>query len=438
MPLHLATLARERVVFFDCATGTTLQALGLAAGERPETWNIRRPDVLVGFHRQCLEAGAELLKINTFGANSPHFPPGGAFALKDLIFAAVANAKTAIRQTGREGSAWAACGLGPTGKLLAPYGDLAFEDAVAIFREAAAYGAAAGADLILVETMSDTLEAKAAVLGAKEGAPALPLAVTMSFAENGRLLTGGTPAAAVTMMEALGAQAFGVNCGAGPERALRVLPEILRLAHIPVIANPNAGLPRLEGDRSYFDMTPADFAQQCEVIFDLGAALQGGCCGTTPAHIAALTMRLRGRKPVPPQGKDEITLCSARKTLVLGSEPAKIAAFSAAAVEEALQSGIGEDICDEAMELEGDGAELLALQTPAGADPQSAAALVEQLQGASQLPLCFDFAGGGYAALEAMLRRCNGVPLVRCKSREDRQAVQTLAAQYGAVVEAAP
>ncbi len=432
MPIDLKALTRERAIFFDCGTGTTLQAQGLATGDRPEIWSVTRPETLVQFHRACLDAGADLLKINTFGANAAHYPPGGKYALQELISAAVANAKEAIRLCGREGSAWAAFDMGPTGRLLAPYGELAFEDAAAIFREAASLAAEAGADFILIETMSDTLEAKAAALGAKEGAPALPFAVTMTFEENGRLLTGGTAAAALATMEALGAAAFGVNCGAGPERALRILPELLRQSNIPVIVNPNAGLPQVENGRAVFNMTPQAFAEQGEKMFALGAALLGGCCGTTPAHIAALTARLRGKTPVLPHGQHRPILCSARKIL-LPDETPQMGTLDTTVVAETLRSGDWEELCDAAIDLECEGAELLVLPLPADADPSRAAEAVGQLQCMTQLPLCFGFSGGA-AALEAALRHYNGVPLVRCEHKNDRQAVMALAEKYGAEV----
>ena len=433
MPLNLSSLARDRIVFFDCGLGTTLHALSLAAGERPEVWNITKPEALINFHRQCLEAGSEIVSANTFGANAIHFPPGGEYALCDLIFAAVATAKEAIRLAGREGSAWVAFDVGSTGRLLAPFGDLAFENAVAIFREGASIAMEAGADLILMETMSDTQETRAAVLGAKEGAPGLPFAAAMTFEENGRLLTGGTPLTALAAMEALGIQAFGVNCGAGPERALRVLPEILRHAHVPVIAQPNAGLPRVVDGHSVFDLTPEAFAEQCEAIFGLGTALLGGCCGTTPAHIAALYARLQGKKTLPPQGDGSVIICSARKILILGDAAPETGLLDAGIVADAFHSGTWEDLCDAAVDLECDGAELLALPLPADAEPGRAGEMVEQLQSATQLPLCFVYDGNA-SALEAALRHYNGVALMEHKDENGRQAVQALAERYGAVV----
>lgn len=434
MPLNLSSLARDRAAFFDCGTGTTLHALGLAAGERPELWNVTHPGALIDFHRQCLEAGTDILAANTFGANAVHFPPGGAYALKDLIFAAIANAKEAVRRAGREHSAWVAFDVGSTGRLLEPFGDLAFEDAAAAFREAASIAAEAGADLILLETMTDTQETRAAVLGAKEGAPGLPFAVSMTFEENGRLLTGGTASAALATMEALGAQAFGVNCGAGPERALRVLPEILRRARVPVIAQPNAGLPRVVDGHSVFDLTPEAFAEQCEAIFRMGAALLGGCCGTTPAHIAALYKRVQGKKPLPPQGDaSAIVICGARKTLALGDDLPETGVLDENTVAGAFSSGAWEDLCDAAADLECDGAELLALPLPADAAPGKAGEAAEQLQSMTQLPVCFLYAGNA-PALEAALRRYNGVAMVQCKDENTRPSIEALAEKYGAVL----
>ncbi|MDR2526185.1 MAG: homocysteine S-methyltransferase family protein [Oscillospiraceae bacterium] len=427
MALDLRALARERVLFFDCGTGTTLQARGLGAGRRPELWSVEKPEILVDFHRQCLAAGAEMLKINTFGANAAHFPPGEGFPLRDLIFAAVRNAREAIVREGREGSAWVAFDMGPTGQLLAPFGDLPLEEAVALFREAAGCGAAAGADLILAETMGDTLEAKAALLGARLAAPSLPLALTMTFEESGRLLTGGTPEAALLLAEAFGVQAFGVNCGAGPARVKQVLGKILPLAQVPVIANPNAGLPIVEGGQTRFAMPPAEFAAQCAELFDMGAALLGGCCGTTPAHIAALTGLLRGKTPLLPQGGAKKCACSARRTVNLTAQAAEACVLAEADIAEALQSGDAGALCDTALDAECDGAALVEISLPGDADPQAVAALVGQLQCAVQLPLCFR-CEGAIAALEAALLHTNGVPLVFAPGTDG------FVKRYGAIV----
>ena len=195
-------LGRERL-FFDGGTGTLLQAQGLRGGELPETWNLLHPERIRSVHRAYLEAGSDIICTNTFGANALKFPAGGPFDLEAVVRAGVELARAARTEAGREGDAWVALDMGPTGKLLKPMGDLDFEDAVALYAQVVRAGAEAGADLVLVETMSDTYEAKAAVLAARENC-ALPVIVTTVYGENGKLLTGGDVPAVVALLEGTG------------------------------------------------------------------------------------------------------------------------------------------------------------------------------------------------------------------------------------------
>jgi len=316
MQFNIAEMLRRGPVIADGATGTMLQSRGLA-GEGTEIWCLTHPGELLRLHAEYLAAGAMWIKTNTFGANRIKYPPGGEYDLRALVLAAVDLAKQAIADTGRADEIPVLLSVGPTGRLLEPYGDLPFEGAVAIFREAIAWGAEAGADAVLAETFSDTREARAAVIAAKEAAPALPVLCSLTFEDNGRLLSGATPEAAAAILEGLGVAAIGLNCGAGPARAIRVLPRLAAAAHVPVLVNPNAGLPRIEGGRAVFDLPPADFAAQAEQLLALGASILGGCCGTTPAHIDALGKRLRGQKTLPPQGIAEEVICSSREVLPL-------------------------------------------------------------------------------------------------------------------------
>jgi 5-methyltetrahydrofolate--homocysteine methyltransferase len=309
----LTALLAEGPVFFDGGLGTELQAMGLAPGENPCAWNLSHPAEVLAVHRRYLAAGARIIEANTFGANRLEFPA----QWREVVTAGVRLAKEAIRLEGLEGEAFAALDIGPTGRMLEPFGELPLEEAIALFREMAAAGAGEGAGLVTLETFTDTQEARAAVIAAKEAAPGLPLLCSLTFEANGRLLSGATPQAAAAILEGMGVQALGVNCGAGPERARQVLPGLLERARVPVIANPNAGLPRMEDGRAVYDLSPENFALQCEELLRMGASLLGGCCGTAPAHIAALHARLEGKAVCPPQNGAEDCIASPREVIPL-------------------------------------------------------------------------------------------------------------------------
>ncbi|MDR1465679.1 MAG: homocysteine S-methyltransferase family protein [Oscillospiraceae bacterium] len=435
----ITVFEKRQPLFFDGAAGTVFQGMGLLPGERPEVWNLTRPEDVAQLHMRYLSAGADILKTNTFGANRLKFPAAGEYPLEDVVAAGVRAARKAIVLSGREGGAWAALGIGPTGKLLEPLGDLEFEDAVALYQEVAAAGADAGADLILIETMTDGAEAKAAVLGAKTAAPELPVFVTLTFEATGRLLSGGTVAAAAAMLEGLGVAALGVNCGAGPERAALVLPELLAAAHVPVIVNPNAGLPRLEGGQAVFDLTPEEFAARMEDLFGQGAAVLGGCCGTAPDHIAALVSRCKGRMTKQPQGDGRPVVSSAERTVSFGGDVVligeRINPTGKPALQQALREGNFSRIADEAKAQEQAGVHILDVNV--GLPGLDERAVMERtirlLQGISPLPLQIDSASP--AVLEAAMRRYAGCPLVNSVSGKDAsmRTVFPLIQKYGGV-----
>ena len=254
---------KKRRLFFDGGTGSILQAKGLKAGELPETWNILHPEILVELHKDYLKAGADIINTNTFGANGLKFYPGGEFDLEQVIKAAVSNAREAVRQAGKE--AFIALDMGPTGKLLKPLGDLDFEAAVGLYRDIARIGAGEGVDLALIETMSDSYEIKAAVLGVKEACD-LPVFVTMVFDEKGKLLTGGTVESMAALLEGLGVDGIGVNCGLGPVQMKPIVEKLLKVTSLPVIVNPNAGLPRSQEGRTVYDIDSEAFATGMDSI----------------------------------------------------------------------------------------------------------------------------------------------------------------------------
>lgn len=293
----------KELLYFDGGMGTLLQSKGLRPGELPETWNLLHTEEIIDIHRQYFEAGSDIVLTNTFGANALKFHDT-KYDLKEIVSAAVSNVKKAAElgvADGRE--IYTALDIGPTGRLLRPMGDLAFEDAYEAFKEVVCYGEEAGADLVHIETMSDTYEVKAAVLAAKENTE-LPVFATMIFDERGKLLTGGDVLSVVALLEGLRVDALGINCGMGPEQMMPVLDEIIRYTSIPVIVKPNAGLPKQKDGEVYYDVDPMHFAEAMHLVVQKGACMIGGCCGTTPAHIKAMAGRCSGMAPKAPVKKE--------------------------------------------------------------------------------------------------------------------------------------
>lgn len=288
---HLAeALAGRAYLLFDGGMGTLVQAAGLHAVHAvPDLLNLTHPEAIVAIQRQYVEAGADCITTNTFSANRLKLASTDA-TVAEVCAAAAANARAA-------GAPLVAGDIGPTGALLEPLGTLTFDEAFDIFSEQACAAEAAGCDLIVVETMADLLEAKAAVLAAVESTT-LPVFATMTFGEDGRTFLGTTPAIAATTLSALGASAVGLNCSLGPTELAPLVGELAPHDRALVMAQPNAGLPRIQDGETVFDVGPNEFAQAMEAILDAGATVVGGCCGTTPDHIAALRALIDAR-PLP-------------------------------------------------------------------------------------------------------------------------------------------
>lgn len=283
-------LAGRAYLLFDGGMGTLVQAAGLhTIHEVPDLLNLTHPEAIVAIQRQYVDAGADCITTNTFSANRLKLASTDA-TVAEVYAAAAANARAA-------GAPLVAGDIGPTGALLEPLGTLSFDEAFDIFAEQARAAEAAGCDLIVVETMADLLEAKAAVLAAVESTT-LPVFATMTFGEDGRTFLGTTPAIAATTLSALGASAVGLNCSLGPTELAPLVGELAPHDRALVMAQPNAGLPRIQDGETVFDVGPDEFARAMEAILDAGATVVGGCCGTTPAHIAALSALLDAR-PLP-------------------------------------------------------------------------------------------------------------------------------------------
>ena len=438
--MDILSLIRTRLVFADGGMGSLLQARGLGPGEIPEEWNLSHPDEIVAVHRAYFEAGSDFVLSNTFGANPVKLAgEGAAHSCVELVAAAVANARRARDEAGG-GERFVALDIGPTGRLLAPLGDLDFEDAVAAFAEQVRAGAAAGADFVVVETMADLHELKAAVLAVRENCD-LPVFATATFNERGKLLTGADPAAVVALLEGLRIDALGLNCGLGPDNAAPIASELVRLSSLPVIVKPNAGLPRVEAGRTIYDVGPDDFAARMADIARGGARILGGCCGTTPAHIAALRRACAAIEPVPVSRKHRTLVSSYTHAVEIGATPPtiigeRINPTGKKRFQQALREGDMPYILRQGLEQQEAGADVLDVNVGLpGVDERSMLPrVVAELQAVLDLPLQLDTTDA--AALEAALRRCNGKPLVNSVNgkAESMAAVLPLVAKYGGVV----
>ena len=421
-------------LFFDGGTGTILQERGLAAGELPETWNLTRPEELISVHRAYLEAGCDIINANTFGANALKFPDN----LREIVQAAVANAQEARRLSGRT-DAYIALDIGPTGRLLQPMGDLPFEKAVELFGEVVRLGAAAGADLVLIETMSDSYEMKAAVLAAKENCD-LPVLVTAIFDEKGKLLTGGTVDSVVAMLEGLRVDALGVNCGLGPRQMMPIVRRLTEVSSLPVIVNPNAGLPRSENGRTVYDIGPEEFAALMGEIADLGVQALGGCCGTTPAHLRKMIETCKSRYFVPAAQKHRTVVSSFSQAIEIGDAPViigeRINPTGKSKFKAALRENNIEYILSEGLAQEDNGAHILDVNVglPEIDEAEMMARVVTRLQGVTALPLQIDTSDP--VAMERGMRLYNGKPMLNSVSgkQESMEAVFPLVRKYGGVV----
>lgn len=433
--MNFRELLGKKMLFFDGATGTQLQARGLKPGELPESWNFSHPDIVEAVHRSYLDVGSDIVKSNTFGACSIKLK-GTGLNTGEVVAQAVKIARKAC--AGRS-EKFVALDIGPTGKLLAPYGDLPFEEAVASYGEVVRCGAAAGADLILIETMSDTYEIKAALLAAKENCD-LPVCVTMTFDENGKLLTGGTVAAAAVMCEGLGADAVGFNCGLGPAQIRKLLPQMLKAVSLPIIINPNAGLPVERGGKTCYDLGPEEYADLMREMAAEGVSLMGGCCGTAPAHIEAMIKKC-GSLPAGGRRRCGVTAVSSYgRAVVLGEDPVligeRINPTGKKRLKEALSAGDMDYVCRLGLEQINAGAHILDVNvgTPGIDEAEMIARAVPALQAITDTPLQIDTSN--YEAMEKALRLYNGKPMLNSVSgkEESLARVLPLAKKYGAVL----
>lgn len=435
-------MLRERLgkelLFFDGGMGTLLQAKGLQPGELPETWNFTHEKEIREIHRQYIEAGSDIILTNTFGANALKFHDD-AYSLEELIQRAVNNVKVAAEEAATGRRIYTALDVGPTGKLLKPMGDLDFETAYETYKEVMIYGEKAGADLIHIETMSDTYELKAAVLAAKENT-SLPVFATTIFDERGKLLTGADVPSVVAMLEGLRIDALGINCGMGPEQMLPILEQLMTYSSLPIIVKPNAGLPKQKDGETYYDVSPEEFASVMKHVVDLGAVVIGGCCGTTPAHIRCMAVDCRNL-PVKPIVKKNFTVVSSYGQSVFLGTGSKIIGerinpTGKKRFKQALKEHDLDYILKEGITQQDNGAHILDVNVglPDIDEPALMKEVVQELQSVTNLPLQIDTVDP--VAMENALRIYNGKAMVNSVSgkQESMDVVFPLIQKYGGVV----
>lgn len=420
-------------VIFDGGMGTMLQSRGLPPGALPELWCLERPEDVIDIHRAYLAAGCEVLSANSFGANPLKFDMPGGPRLPEVVGAAIDCARTAAA-----GSAAAvALDIGPLGKLVGVPGGIAFEEAVSLFAEVVRAGR--GADFILIETLGDIYELKAAVLAAKENS-GLPVVATVVMDGGGRMLSGGDGGAVVALLEGLGVSALGLNCSLGPLQMKEILPSLLEYASIPVVVQPNAGLPALRGGRTIYDIDPSAYAGAMREMAKMGARGLGGCCGTTPEYIAATAAAIRGLEPPAPRDRGLTLISSGTHALRIGDVPLligeRINPTGKKKIKEALAARNYDEIIAEGVAQAEAGAHILDVNAglPGIDEAEALRVIVTSLQRVIDLPLQIDTADP--AAMERALREYCGIPLINSVSgkEESLAAVLPLVKKYGGVL----
>ncbi|MBQ9777789.1 MAG: homocysteine S-methyltransferase family protein, partial [Clostridia bacterium] len=403
--MKITEYINNHLLFLDGGMGTLLQEKGLLPGELPERWNLTHPDVVRGIHRDYFNAGSNVVCANTFGANPLKF---NADELDAVIKAAIENARAAADESLGKQPKWVALDLGPTGRMLKPYGDLDFEYAVSLFYEAVKCGVKHGADLIFIETMNDSYETKAALLAAKENST-LPVFVSNAYGEDGKLMTGATPAAMVAMLEGMGADAIGVNCSLGPKAIGSVVEEYLIYASVPVLLKPNAGLPKVENGKTVYDISPKEFAAEIASLVKKGVHAIGGCCGTTPLYIEETVKLCAELTPLKISEKNITCVSSYTHAVIFDKTPVligeRINPTGKKRFKEALKTHDIDYILQEGIAQEEKGAHLLDVNVglPEIDEVEMLQTAVTALQAITDLPLQIDTSDP--IAMEVALRR---------------------------------
>lgn len=428
----ITDIIKTHRLYFDGGTGTVLQSMGLKSGDAPELWNITNPQKITELHKQYIDAGCNIIKTNTFGINKQKYTD-----YDELICAAVDCAKKAVEN--REDK-YIAFDMGPTGKLLKPMGDLDFEDAVAIFAENAKAAEKYGCDLILIETMNDCYETKAAVLAAKENS-SLPIFVTNAYGEDDKLMTGATPQAMIAMLEGMGVDALGLNCSFGPDKMLDIVKEMTEYASVPIIVNPNAGLPIIVNGKTVYNINPDKFADYMVNIAQVGGCILGGCCGTTPLYMRKMIEKTECIPYSVPEYKNRTLISSYTHAIEIAASPIligeRINPTGKPLLKEALRNGDMNYVLSEGIKQADAGVHVLDVNVGLP-DIDEAATIkqaIESIQSVISLPLQIDSSNAN--AIERAARIYNGKPLINSVNgkKESMDAIFPIAKKYsGAII----
>ena len=434
--MNVLDYLKNHLVYLDGGMGTLLQERGLKPGELPERWNVSHPEAIVEIQKAYFDAGSNIICTNTFGANILKFEEE---ELESLIRAAVANAKKARDLSIGGQEKFIALDIGPIGKLLKPYGDFAFEDAVSVYAKTVQIGVACGVDLIFIETMNDSYDTKAALLAAKENST-LPVFVSNAYGEDGKLMTGASPAAMVAMLEGMHADAIGANCSLGPKQLKKVVEEYLEYASVPVLLKPNAGLPKSENGKTVYDVYPEDFSEDVAAYVKAGIRIVGGCCGTTPDYINATVEKTKGMEPRPVTEKNRTLISSYTHAVEFGASPIligeRINPTGKKRFKEALRNGEIDYILKEGLTQQDRGAHVLDVNVglPEIDEVEMLKNVCFELQAIIDLPLQIDTTN--VTAMETALRRYNGKAMINSVNGKEEvmNEIFPLVQKYGGLV----
>lgn len=434
--MNVLDYLKENYVYLDGGMGTLLQKQGLKPGELPERWNISHSDVIVDIQKSYYDAGSNIICTNTFGANSLKFDEE---ELISIVNAAIDNAKKARELSTGTQEKFVALDIGPMGKLLEPYGDFAFDDAVAVYAKTVQIGVKHGVDLIFIETMNDSLDTKAALLAAKENSD-LPVFVSNAYGEDGKLMTGATPSAMVAMLEGMHADAIGANCSLGPKQLKSVVEEYIEYASVPVLLKPNAGLPRSENGKTVYDVFPDEFSDDVCEYMKAGIRIAGGCCGTTPDYIKAVVDKAKVIKPQPITEKNKTLISSYTHAVEFKDSPIligeRINPTGKKKFKEALRNNDIDYILGEGLTQQEKGVHVLDVNVglPEIDEVEMLKTVSFELQAIIDLPLQIDTTDT--VAMEAALRRYNGKAMINSVNGKEEvmEEIFPLVHKYGGLV----